>query len=354
VAKKERRGRRHGESVRKGTTTIALFEDSAVSAILQALITRCEREFPGRIRSYYLIGSRADNSSVSSSDLDLDILFRDDVQPDEEARIVTVATDCSKAFGLTVDAWAMNAQQLIKDRTSLMIPRVTIKTGAVLVYGEELRGQIALPPFEDYRHWVVRAPIVNFGSILRHVKTFASPLDYPDPGGEFYGYVSPPTPNVGQDDERGTKDFVASVCWTATARIALDARQIIGRRQDSVSGYRAQVGDTWTELLEAICSCCRTDWNYRVPSGKPARVALRKLCRRALGFENDYLRRYRVYLLAELRRSDEAALEALARLAEVRYPDDEIREAVSQFATHSELKLRRAAGRALSPEVGRI
>jgi hypothetical protein len=86
--------------------------------------------------------------------------------------------------------------------------------------------------------------------------------------------------------------------------------------------YRESIGDKWTDLIEKTYARCRNEWAYRLPRSPADRALLRDLCRRTLDFENDYLRRYRRYLLAELRHGDERArVTAIDRLNEVRYPD---------------------------------
>jgi predicted nucleotidyltransferase len=48
-----------------------------VDDTLRATVAAFEATFPGRVRGYYVQGSRADGSGLSTSDLDLCIVFRD-------------------------------------------------------------------------------------------------------------------------------------------------------------------------------------------------------------------------------------------------------------------------------------
>lgn len=69
---------------------------------------------------------------------------------------------------------------------------------------------------------------------------------------------------------------------------------------------------------------CRNRWRYQVPPGDGDRQTLRDLCRRALDFQNHFLRLYRQYQLAELESGDEERRQLAAlRLQQIVFPDQE-------------------------------
>lgn len=58
-------------------TLSASSQSEGVDAVLRGLIGIYETVFPGRIYSYYLLGSYADGSATAISDIDLMLIFRE-------------------------------------------------------------------------------------------------------------------------------------------------------------------------------------------------------------------------------------------------------------------------------------
>lgn len=62
--------------------TISLIESTGrpeIDQIAEGIIEVYEETFPNRIRSYYLVGSWADASAVLLSDIDIRVVFKDDL-----------------------------------------------------------------------------------------------------------------------------------------------------------------------------------------------------------------------------------------------------------------------------------
>jgi hypothetical protein len=211
---------------------------------------------------------------------------------------------------------------------------ITIKAASVLLYGENLRDTLVMPPFDDYVRNVTSAPLLFFADVHREASFLTFPLTYPDPEGEFYGYCA----NSSREDTRdGTKMLVHIVGFAATCLIALHAGRIVKKKSDWLPMYKAYVNDTWTALLEAIYNRCKGEWGYRIPESSDERQVVRELCRQTLAFENYYLRHYRAYLLGELRGEDrERRLTAVRRLQHIVYPDSEILAALKAIAPDDE------------------
>jgi hypothetical protein len=93
----------------------------------------------------------------------------------------------------------------------------------------------------------------------------------------------------------------------ATARLALEARQYVARKRDCHLLYRRWIGDGWTSLLEDVYHRCRGAWHALIPTGEVERQQLRGICARTLAFENDFLQRYKRFLLTELPHGDDPA-----------------------------------------------
>lgn len=88
---------------------------------------------------------------------------------------------------------------------------------------------------------------------------------------------------------------------------------------------------------------CRNQWHYRLPTAEGDRRRLRELCGQALAFQNHFLSRYRSYLLDELRcAAPHRQALAAKRLAQIRYPDSEVVEALHQLRNVDGTDLRQA------------
>jgi hypothetical protein len=139
------------------------------------------------------------------------------------------------------------------------------------------------------------------------------------------------------------------VGWAATGLIVLDAGQYVARKSAWPELYRRHINDEWLPFLAAVYERCRGDWAYAIPGDAAGRAELRELCRRALGFENHYLARYRAYLLGQLAGPDQSSqLFALERLAQVVYPDAEVAAAIRRHAGSPLEPLRLAAEQAMA------
>lgn len=57
-----------------------------IDAAIQAIISIYEATFPKRVRGYFLVGSYSDDSAIASSDIDMQIVFKDAISDAERAR----------------------------------------------------------------------------------------------------------------------------------------------------------------------------------------------------------------------------------------------------------------------------
>lgn len=317
-------------------TLLSSTGDPSVDRLLRGVIGRFEAAFPARIRCHYLKGSYTDGSAVSTSDLDLAVVFKGTLDGAEEERAARLAEECTLLSPLKLDVDALAEDRLLpKDVRAaagdglFVNESVRLKTASLPLYGEDIRDRIPLPPLDLYRRHVTRAPYVNYALVVRDTPTLVFPLAPPDPAGEFYGYDVRRADNQYSPTGVGTKDLVASVGWTATALVALHAGRYVGRKSDSLALYRECIGDEWAGFIGEIFARCRDAWAYLIPADPADRRLLRDLCARMPAFENHYLARYRDYLLDRLRRGDaDDRLFAARRLGEVVYTDAETRAAL--------------------------
>lgn len=341
--------------------------DRRVDEILKGVIGVFEAQFPGRVESYYLEGSHGGEQAVTTSDIDLTLLFK--TQPDalETRRIARAREACQR----------LCPQLDIRVRGLDLARRFgaySFNVRGRLLRGREVRDQVPLLPLEDYLRTCLHAPYYFMCANLRGRRGLPFPLAYPDPEGEFFGYDTPLRRTLDGVERPGTKDFVVAIVWAARALALLVARRhLSARNSDGVRLYREWVGDRWTPLLEEILEQCRNAWGYLVPEDAAARRRLRQLCADALGFENHYLERYKGYLIEQLERAGEprsywlglgaelgtagadgAGLDettprlfALGRLEQLRFDDPAVTAAIERARSSGHEAVRTAAEKAL-------
>jgi predicted nucleotidyltransferase len=291
--------------------------DGQVDDILRGLVGLFETVFPARIRGHYLLGSFADGTAQPGSDIDLCVLFRDGFQDAaEEARAADLVDHCARISPVELDV------DPIDEPIPYRLRAVNVKLASRLIYGEDIRGAIPLPPIDAYARDALDLAVRLLARVRQNPPVLTFPLDYPDPAGEFYGYDRRPMRDTVGSTLSSTKDLVVTIGLIATAIIALQAGRYVGNKRDGLRLYQTEIGDAWTALVTAISARCRDRWSYRVPERAEDRRRLRALCQEALAFENHFLALYRDHLLAELHHEGaDRRQRAVQRLGEVIYPD---------------------------------
>lgn len=313
-----------------------------VDSILRGLISLYEMVFPEHIRGYYLLGSYMDASAGAISDIDLYIVFKQGfLNLDEEKKADDLREASALLSPIRLDIPLLSEEQLQPED-------VRLKVASRLMYGEDIRDKLPLPTKETYHRYITQWPLHFFRRIhQREVLHF--PLHYPQPDGPFYGYTTitiPPwyPPLI----QQGTKEFVAAACWTATALVALQAGQYVGKKADAIKVYAELIADEWTTFLQDVYIQCDRQWEYRVPDEMSDRVVLERLCRRMIAFENHYLSIYKAYLLQQLQGSErDAILFATKQLQEVIYPDQEVVNLLHALKDEHDAELQQAMRQAL-------
>lgn len=288
---------------------------------LRSVIAAFELAFPGRIRGFYLLGSGADGSAVATSDLDVTVLLKESMSEEERTQAVRLATRHAEESEVEMDIEVTSEADL----TGGLTP--SFKLGSVLVQGEDVRDLFPLLPVDAWARERMHAGYYLAVKALSRPLPVTIPFDYPDPEGEFFGYDARPVRREDSSRAPGTRNLIRVAGWMATARLAREAGVVVPRKKDCHLLYRRHIGDEWSDLLEQIYYRCRGAWGYLVPSGREERHELHAICTRVLAFENDYLLRYRSFLLEELRREEIDPL-VLRVMREVPLDDAEVRSAI--------------------------
>lgn len=266
-----------------------------MDAVVQEVIQAYEAAFPGQIAAYYIEGSYADHTQLSTSDLDLVIVFRTrfaDAEVQSRAgRIWTSHHLGTPEVDITV---------VEEDSLQGGVPP-TLKLGGRLLYGQDICRRYPLLPIAAWTRERMHAAYWLLIKVYHRPTPAHLPLTFPAPLDEFYGYTNRTLRLPDGREVPCTRNLVRTTGWAATALLALQAGQYVGRKRDCVRLYREQIGDEWSSLLEELALACRDEWQYLIPTASPARKRLRELCERTLRFEQHFFTCYKSYLLEQLR-----------------------------------------------------
>jgi predicted nucleotidyltransferase len=268
--------------------------DARAIAIIHGIVSLFEIVFPDRVRGYYLLGSYSEGTTVTLSDIDLMILFRGAFQAGEEETINRVIEACGLLSPVRLDI-------MVQSEAALRIEDVRLKLGSMVVAGEDTRAQIPLPTPEAHARYITEWANY-FIRLLHDDASLSAPLSYPDAADEFYGYARIRIPQwYPPEATAGTKELVATVCWTANALLSLTlgVAGYVGTKGAAVERYGDVGAPEWRAYVTQVYTRCKGAWRYDVPQEEAQRAELRELCAQSLAFFQHYQATYQDYLRAQ-------------------------------------------------------
>jgi hypothetical protein len=273
--------------------------DPRVKAILTGIIDLMDAVFPDRILGIYLLGSFAEGTTVTLSDIDLIILFRGILSIDEGEIFARVVEACGLLCPIRLDITAYSEAMFRAED-------VRLKLGSVCIAGEDVRARLPLPTPEEHARYITNW--ANFFVCRLHDRQRLSlPLTYPESVDAFYSYARVRIPEwYPPETVSGTKELVATVCWVATALLSLmrGAAGYVATKGEAVRRYEEMEDGEWGAYVATVYAHCRGAWRYEVPAGAHEREQLRALCAQALPFFNHYLETYAAYLSEQMALDD--------------------------------------------------
>lgn len=298
-------------------TLITSTSESRIHAILEQVVDQFERAFPQRVAGYYVTGSWSSGAALFdpsgtgySSDIDLHVIFRNKLSPEEQGRVGQVIGDCQRTSLVPLEVHTAGAEELCGYWD------VALKQCGLLVYGTDIRDEITLPSVEDHLQRAMTYPPYAMAEV-RGQEVFTKeprityPLAYPDPDDRFFGYAA----------SSSTGPLVSIATWAATITLAAQAQCIVGTKRDAVEKYQQLIGDEWSPLIRDIFTLCKLQWHNRIPEDPAGQERLRGLCGRMLSLENHLLEIYKPYLVQWLGQEEADREFAAWILRMVQYPD---------------------------------
>ncbi len=277
--------------------------NAQVDAVVKEVIRVYEDTFPGQIAAYYLEGSYADQTQLTTSDIDVVIVFLQPLTPPQTRQAVEhVWAQHKTANTLEVDITIEDERELSAGVSPML------KLSSQLLYGEDICHNYPIIPMEDWTRDRMHASYWLMVNVYQRPKLVQLTLEYPNPIDEFYGYINRTIQLPDGREIPCTRNLVRTTGWAATALLALQAGQYAGRKRDCAYLYRSHIGGEWASLLDEIEARCRHEWRYLIPDEPVARQHLRAICARTLLFERHFLKLYRDYVLKQFSSTERAQL----------------------------------------------
>ncbi|MBA3947188.1 MAG: hypothetical protein H0X37_21835 [Herpetosiphonaceae bacterium] len=297
---------------------------AVVDTRLQGLVAIFEALFPQRIRAYYVEGSYADQSAVTTSDLDIMLLFREHfVSATEREQAEQLVAACTALSSLELYIAVMDEAATAQGISP------TLKHGSVCFYGADTRDQMPLLPIEEWSRQRMHAAFWLINKVFKRPPVVQLPLTYPDPRVHYYGYTERTVRLPEGTTVPSTRDFIRVSGWAATALLAWQVGIYVPYKRECHSLYRRHIGDEWSEFLADVYRYCRTEWHYLLPATPDDQERLRELCTRMLAWENHFVACYKRFVLAQLASGDEQAqFHAIRFLTMLPFDDTEIKAAL--------------------------
>jgi len=285
--------------------------DERIDEITLGIVDLLDLYFPNRISGTYFVGSCADRALTPLSDIDLAVVFQDQLSDREQHDFTVLASAMKHISPRNLDLTCLDAATVCHADQLRFAPdwrpvlgAVTLKCASVLASGDDIRASVPWVPHDVYTRTLMHFPYLVLKGQRPHL-TF--PLPYPDPQDEFYGYTARRLRAADGTLTPSTKRLVHASGFIATALVARHADVYIADKRTAVAAYATYINDEWAEHLATVQQYCRVRWGYRVPQAHTDRQLLRTLCEQELAFENMFLATYQTYLVQEQQRDDDVA-----------------------------------------------
>jgi hypothetical protein len=162
------------------------------------------------------------------------------------------------------------------------------------IRGEDVRNDIALPPFESFKSTIFEQLRKGIGMLrnvdLTGLSHVPRPVGFPDPTQPFFGYELVRKRDwYAAGTMTGTRELVAVATYCASAWVVSRERLYVLSKTQAIDAIRRVENGKRADLVERLYGLCRAKLNGGIPDEDRDRAELRVLCERFLEFENEIL-----------------------------------------------------------------
>ncbi len=233
--------------------------------------------------SCYLTGSYANHYSIESSDIDLTVIYNENMN----------ALDLKRLFEYhipEIDLTLLANNQITNqnDPSSYDVYRegvLSAKLAGKLIFGKDLLKDLPVPTLDDYIKLTSRMPLYFSGKVRNTVlQSEIKHLSYPDEKDEYKGYLY----SAKGISNLSTKLLISTYTWIATSALALRYGKFACNKRQSIDLFKKHDPEKG-RYLDYVFTTCRNLWYYRIPTSHKDKLLLQSFCRNLLDWENTYI-----------------------------------------------------------------
>jgi|GEM_PF-6861462 Nucleotidyltransferase domain. len=297
---------------------------SADAAILKAL-EAVRLRFSKKLLSAYVTGSYANGYAVSTSDVDLFLVFEGTITPEDE-KIRDEIYAQLEHITPPLDIAIRGLPKLLEAGDEGM------REHFLHVFGEPVHLQVPLPLIQDYAYRGMHSGYLRMQH-TRKSKPYIWPLKYPEEQSPLKGYDWREKIIVNGKSFDSIKEIVVLTGWMATGLIAWKGQTFVPTKNHVVKLFKEVIGGPMADDLELITNLCRTKLAYLVPESEEGLKELQDLLPKVLAFENFFLENYQDFLIENLKNENPVRVRtSITRLGEIIYSNDRSLKALQEVS----------------------
>lgn len=291
----------------------------SIEQLVNSVVTMTVTMFKERVLSIYLSGSLSRSQMTLSSDIDLIVVFRGSVPPEEEKHFMEFRSILQTLSPLRLDMW-VEPEDKMKER-----PASASMRASQCLYGQPFLKDVPLQTIEAYSMRSIHKAI-HYMTVLRgRPQINPSPLDYPDSQDIYFGYTKQGGFADAESFQQGTRIIVDMITRCTTAIIAIELGIESDTKQDSVDTYASKIDGKWGGFIKEVYHFIKHDLQYCLPESDESQKRFIALCGQLLDFENDTLMQFKPIIIQCLASSDRRQRKlALVALKNIQVHDETI------------------------------
>jgi predicted nucleotidyltransferase len=287
---------------------------SADEAILKTL-EAVQLGFNKKLLSAYVTGSYANGYAVSTSDVDLFLVFEGTISKEDE-KIRDEIYGQLEHITPSLDIAIRGLSNLLETGDEGM------REYFLHIFGEPVHLQVPQPRIQDYAYRGMHVGYLRMQH-TRKSKPYIWPMNYPEETGPLKGYDWREKIKVDGKSFDSIKEIVVLTGWMATGLIAWKGQTFVPTKNHVVKLFKDVVGGSMADDLELITNLCRSKLSYLVPESEEAYKELQDLLPKVLAFENFFLENYQDFLIENLKNESPIRVRtSIIRLGEIVYPNN--------------------------------